>query len=386
MEVYVLNKEGKPLMPTKPVVARLLLNDKKAKVVRKNPFTIKMLVETTEYKQKVVAGMDTGSKKVGCAAIANNRVLYQSEIELRDDVSKKMLRRKMYRRTRRSRKIRYRKPRFNNRGKKGKIVPSIKSKIDSHLRERKLVESILPVSEWKVELASFDIHKIINPEVEGKEYQEGNQKGFYNVKAYVLHRDNYTCQHCKGKSKDKKLHVHHIKFGSKRGTNIPNNLITLCKTCHTDIHAGRMELKSKFSKTRRATEMGIIKSQLKKSDWEFEETFGYETKFKREQMLKLPKSHYVDAVSICCEEGEIVDLSDTVYFKKHVSKGDYRQTKGKRSEKKIPTGKLFGLRKFDFIKTLKGNGFVKGKRSIGFFAISDLDGNVINPSVNVKKY
>jgi hypothetical protein len=63
----------------------------------------------------------------------------------------------------------------------------------------------------------------------------------------------------------------------------------------------------------------------------------------------------------------------------------YQQTKGNHSEKQIPTGKLFGLRKFDYIQTPKGTGFVKGKRSTGFFAISDLDGKVISPSINVKK-
>ncbi|AKB74802.1 hypothetical protein MSLAZ_1541 [Methanosarcina lacustris Z-7289] len=65
--------------------------------------------------------------------------------------------------------------------------------------------------------------------------------------------------------------------------------------------------------------------------------------------------------------------------------GDYQQRTGKRSEKKMPTGKLFGLRKFDLVKTSKGIGFVKGKRSSGFFAISDLFGNKISDSVNVKK-
>lgn len=64
---------------------------------------------------------------------------------------------------------------------------------------------------------------------------------------------------------------------------------------------------------------------------------------------------------------------------------DYQQTKGKHSEKVIPTSKLFGLKKFDLIQTPKGIGFIKGKRSTGFFAISNLVGNVIGPSVNVKK-
>jgi 5-methylcytosine-specific restriction endonuclease McrA len=386
MEVYVLNKQGSPLMPTKPVIARLLLIGGKAKVIRKIPFTIKLLVDTTEYKQEVVAGMDTGSKTVGCAAIANGKIIYQSEVQIRQDVSKKMEQRRMYRRNRRNRKTRYRKARLQNRApirKEGKLAPSIESKVNSHLREKIFVESILPVSGWRVETASFDIHKISNPDVGELNYQKGSQKGFYNVKAYVLYRDGYQCQKCK--TQKGKLHVHHIVFRSNGGTNAPNNLITLCKSCHDKLHNGEFEIKGVRSKTKHATEIGIIKSQLKKRFDEFEETFGYETKFKREQILQLPKTHYYDAVAICCEEGEVVDLSTTVYFKKHVGKGNYQQRKGKHSEKVIPTGKLFGLRKFDCIQTPKGVGFIKGKRSTGFFAISDLDGNVISSSVNIKK-
>lgn len=82
---------------------------------------------------------------------------------------------------------------------------------------------------------------------------------------------------------------------------------------------------------------------------------------------------------------EVIDLDNTVCFKRHVVAGDYQQMRGPHSEKRIPTGKLFGVRKFDFIKTSKGIGFVKGKRSSGFFAISDLNGNMIHPSVNIKK-
>ena len=155
-------------MPTRPVIARLLLKEGKAKCIRRTPFTIKLLVDTTEYKQEVVAGMDTGSKTIGCAAITNGKVVYQSEIQIRQDVFKKMEQRKMYRRNRRGRKTRYRKARWQNRAsmrKNGRLAPSIKSKVDSHLREKKFVESILPVSRWKVETASFDIHKISNPEV-----------------------------------------------------------------------------------------------------------------------------------------------------------------------------------------------------------------------------
>jgi hypothetical protein len=242
------------------------------------------------------------------------------------------------------------------------------------------MESILPISHLKVELASFDIHKISNPNVVN--YQEGSQLGFYNVKAYVLSRDEYKCQKCK--VKNVKLHIHHIVFKSRGGTNTPSNLITLCEACHKKLHEGDFELSCKRSKTKHATEVGIVKSQMMQRFGGFEVAYGYETKFKRENVLNLPKTHYFDAVSICCENTETVTPNAIVYYKKHVSKGDYQQTKGKRSEIKIPTGKLFGLRKFDYIQTPKGTGFVKGKRSTGYFAVSDLSGNRISSSVNVK--
>jgi len=132
------------------------------------PFTIKLTYDSPSYVQFTIGGMDTGTSKVGCAAIANGKVLYQSEITLRQDVSSKMEQRAIYRRSRIGRKTRYRECRFDNRAnsrREGRLAPSLKSKLESHLREKKFVESILPITKWKVELASFDIHKITNPYV-----------------------------------------------------------------------------------------------------------------------------------------------------------------------------------------------------------------------------
>jgi RRXRR protein len=103
MLVYVLNQREKPLMPCAPPKARALLKQGKAKVVRREPFTIKLLHGSSGYRQEVAAGMDTGSKAIGCAAIAHGQVLYQAEIALRQDVSGKMQQRAMYRKNRRGR-------------------------------------------------------------------------------------------------------------------------------------------------------------------------------------------------------------------------------------------------------------------------------------------
>ncbi len=316
-------------MPCSPTKARRLLNDGKAKVLRKTPFTLKLLYGSSGYKQPVIAGMDAGTQTLGCAAVTNGQVVYQSEVKLRTDVSKKMQQRAMYRRNRRGRKTRYRKARWRNRAsirKKGRIAPSVRSKIESHLREKKQVESILPITRWKVETASFDIHHLTNPKVSSLGYQEGGQKGYYNVKAYVLDRDGYRCQSGRKVEHDKVLQVHHKVFRSQGGTDTPDNLVTICRRCHEDLHAGMFELKARKSKTKHATEMGIVKAQLKKRLW-FEETYGYETKYKREQCLGLAKSHANDAVAICCKDGETVKL-DEVLPKRHDSAGDYQTNDG----------------------------------------------------------
>ena len=65
MFVYVLNKHGKPLMPCKPRKARILLKEKKAKVVNRTPFTIQLLYGSSGYKQPINLGVDAGSKYIG---------------------------------------------------------------------------------------------------------------------------------------------------------------------------------------------------------------------------------------------------------------------------------------------------------------------------------
>jgi hypothetical protein len=165
---------------------------------------------------------------------------------------------------------------------------------------------------------------------------------------------------------------------------MPGNLRVLCETCHNDLHARKFELIAKKSNTKHATEVGIVKAQMSRR-WNFEETLGFETKFKREQILKLAKTHYNDAIAICCEEGEIVQPAAHVYHKRHLASGDGQQTKGVRSEKRIPTGKLFGLKKHDFIRTPQGSGFIKGKRSTSYFALENILGDKVHASTNIKK-
>ena len=311
MVVYVLNYQGKPLMPCSPSKARKLLKSGKAIVKRRTPFTIRLINPCANRVQKVVAGMDTGAKVIGTAAIANGKSLYQAETNLRSkEIKGKMDQRRMYRRNRRSRKTAYRKARFLNRKNSTKLErlpPSVKHIIHAHLREKKIVESILPISHWIVETASFDIHKITNPDIKNEDYQNGRQKDFYNLKAYILSRDGYICQQCNGKIKNEILHVHHIVFRSHGGTNSPDNLVVLCENCHDKIHKNAnpekesLKLRKKVQKhTASATKVSIVKAQIQKLFGDFEETFGYITKFNRESQ-NLTKDHHIDALIIAAQ-------------------------------------------------------------------------------------
>ena len=241
--VYVLSKTGQPLMPTENhAKVRVLLKQQKAKVVHRCPFTIQLLYDSTDYTQPVSLGIDAGSRHIGVSATTETKVLYEADVTLRNDIVDLLSTRREARRTRRSRKTRYRKPRFNNRIRKdGWLAPSIQQKVDTHLTVVHKATGILPVNSITVETASFDIQKIKNPDIAGTGYQQGEQLDFWNVREYVLFRDGHKCQCCKGKSKDPVLNVHHIE-SRKTGGNAPNNLITLCETCHKGYHNGTASL------------------------------------------------------------------------------------------------------------------------------------------------
>lgn len=386
MFVYVISKDGQPLMPTRRFgKVRRLLKNKQARVIRRCPFTIQLLYEPeTEIVQEVVLGQDTGSKHVGTACIGNDKILYQSQVQLRTDIKSKMDNRRSFRRSRRNRKTRYRKPRFLNRTnstKKDRLPPSIRHKVQAHIDEIEFCKEILPVSKIVLEVSQFDTALMKNPAliseiVKRWGYQKGFDYGFSSRREAVLHRDNYTCQCC-GK-KNTRLEVHHIIFRSQGGTDDENNLITLCEDCHAGVHSENIVITKKPKKLnlKHATHMSIIRSQLLKKYPDAIETFGFVTKENRNQ-LSLPKEHYIDACVIA-SGGETFELNDTIFYKKRVAKGDYQLAKGSRGEQKIPVGKVQGFRKFDKVKYLGKEYFIKGRMSSGFGVLMNIFNNKID--------
>lgn len=392
--VYVISQNGQPLMPTENhAKVRILLKNKKAKVIKRCPFTIQLTYDSTNYTQDITLSVDSGSKHIGLSATTRSKVLFESDVELRNDIVNLLSTRRQNRRTRRNRKTRYRKSRFDNRKRKnGWLVPSIQNKVDSHLTVIRKVHDILPITKVIVEVASFDIQKIKNPMISGTEYQQGEQLDFWNVREYVLFRDGHICQCCKGKNKDKILNVHHIE-SRKTGGNAPNNLITLCETCHTGYHKGTVKLPKIIHRGmsfKDAAFMGIMRwafyNKLKEIYPNVNLTYGYITKNTRIKN-SLPKEHYTDARCISGNPKAI--SSGTVYYQKKVrchNRQIHKNTilKGGIRKRNQAPYNVMGFRLFDKVKWKGQTCFIFGRRSTGRMDLRLLNGTKINASVGYK--
>ena len=395
--VYVLDIDGNPLMPTnRHGKVRRLLKNNKAKVVKRCPFVIQLLYETGNIIQDISLGVDAGSKHIGISATTKENELYASNVELRNDIVDNISTRRQYRRSRRNRKTRYRKPRFNNRvksKKKGWLTPSIKQKIETHVRVVDNVTKMLPISRIVVECASFDIQKIKNPEIHNEQYQQGDQLGFWNVREYVLFRDNHTCQCCKGKSGNKILNVHHIE-SRKTGGDAPNNLITLCEYCHKKYHEGKIKLPEKIkrgAKFNDAAFMGIMRwafyNQVKEKYNNVSMTYGYITKNTR-ITNNLPKEHYIDAR--CISGNPLAKPLGYYFYQKKVRCHNRQIHKAKILKGGIRKNNqakyiVKGFRLFDKVLYKGIECFIFGRRTSGSMDIRLLDRTKINAGVTYKK-
>ena len=397
LKVFVLNMRGQPLMPCSPPKARKLLRAGKAVPVRRTPFVIQLTVPTGETKQPITLGVDAGYKHVGLSATTAKEELLASEVELRQDVTGLLSNRLALRRARRNRKTRCRAPRFANRVRsehKGWLAPSVENRIQAHISRIEAVCRVLPITKIVIETASFDIQKIKNPEVEGTDYLQGDQLGFWNVREYVLFRDGHVCQACKGRSKDLILNVHHIE-SRKTGGDAPGNLITLCEACHKAYHAGKLK---QFSPRRGAsfraeTFMGIMRwtvlNRLRERHPELPvtNTYGYLTKHKR-IVEGLPKTHCADAFCIAGvldakRRGEYLFQKQTRRHNRQIHKLTILKG-GVRKRHQAPY-LVHGFRLFDKVLCKGEVGFIFGRRSSGAFDVRRLNGTKISAGISYKK-
>lgn len=401
--VYVLSKNGTPIMPTNNhAKVRLLLKHGKAKVVNRTPFTIQLLGTSKTFIQDVTLGVDAGSKYVGLSATTTKKELFAAEIRPRNDVVDLLSTRREIRAIRRNRKIRHRKARYNNRihsKHKGWLAPSIEVKIWNHIQGIKLAIRVLPVTKIVVETAEFDLQKLKavgggEALPVGKDYQLGEQYGYYNVRQYALHRDGYKCVCC-GANKNVKLHVHHLE-SRKVGGNAPDNLLTLCESCHRAYHAGKLNLplrKRKLKSTRDAIFMGIMRRTLMLRLVKLfprigiSETRGCITKYWRERSGIL-KSHINDAFVIAKNlDAKRLDKSLLIIPKRQHNRQIHKCTINKGGKRKLNQSPkyVFGYQLFDRVLCLGQVGFIFGRRSSGSFNVRKLDGSIIRTDITYKK-
>ncbi len=335
MSVFVLDKHKKPLMPCTADLgfcqkrARLLLERGRARVHRVTPFTIRLVdrLQEDSVLQPLRIKLDPGSKTTGIALVRDAEsvdaqtgevqktahVLSLFELAHRGrQISEALTSRRTHRRLRRG-QLRYRAPRFDNRGNKGKgwLAPSLQHRVDTTLAWVKRICALAPVTAISQELVRFDLQALENPEIEGVQYQQGTLAG-YEVREYLLEKWSRTCAYCG--AKDTPLQIEHIHPKAKGGSNRISNLTLACAPCNTKKAALPIEvflakqperLKRIQAQAKRPLKDAaavnatrwVLANALKASRLPLELASGGQTKFNRHQ-LGIPKTHALDAACV----------------------------------------------------------------------------------------
>ena len=270
--VYVLNKDGKPLMATtRGGRVRYLLKEKKARVVSTTPFTIQLNYDTPDVTQDLILGIDPGRTNIGVAVIKEDgSCIFSAHLETRNkDILLLMQKRAAFRRShrtldrRRKRQrhakaagttiaegsverllpgyekpivcnyIRNKEARFNNRKRPaGWLTPTANHLLQTHINLIAKVAKFLPITKVVVELNRFAFMAMDNPNIRRWEYQQGPLYGKGSVEDAVYAQQDGHCLFC-GEPID---HYHHIVPRHKGGSETLANRCGLCAKHHDLVH------------------------------------------------------------------------------------------------------------------------------------------------------
>lgn len=315
-KIFVIDSEKRPLDPIHPAQARQLLRNQKAAIFRRFPFT---LILKESHRDSPVQGLqlkiDPGAKHTGIALVNDiiGEVVFAAELKHRGFVIREALTsRRQLRRSRRNRKTRYRQPRFLNRNRpKGWLPPSLQSRIENIKTWVERLRKFAPIEAISQELVRFDMQLMRNPDIQGKEYQQGTLAG-YETREFLLEKWNRECAYCG--AKDVALQIEHIQPRAKGGSNSITNLTLSCQKCNTK--KGSKDVKEFLNKDPVKQEKILRKTQkslsdaasvnatrfalletLKSTGLPVETGSGGLTKFNRCQQ-RLPKTHWLDAACV----------------------------------------------------------------------------------------
>lgn len=234
--VFVLSNTQKPLMPCRPARARKLLTAGRAAVYRLHPFTIILKDRADGDTQDIELKVDPGSKTSGVALIGHFEqqgavTLWGANLNHRGQAIKDALEsRRSLRRGRRGRKTRYRQARFLNRTRNaGWLPPSVESRVNNLESLARKLAARCPITSASVELVKFDTQAMVNPEISGTDYQQGELAG-YEVREYLLEKWHRTCAYCGVQNVP--LQVEHIVPRANGGSDRVSNLTLACPPCN----------------------------------------------------------------------------------------------------------------------------------------------------------
>ena len=373
--VYIVDKHGKPLMPTTRFGhVRKLLKEGKAVPISNSPFTIKLKYDIPGYTQPVYEGIDTGRENIGDAAsLENGENVFLADVRTNNkSIKKKMQDRAGFRRERRrhdrqskqrkakhdgieiqngdddtvrtkheckSKKISYpgaenpvthkviqgKEGKFNNRKRPdGWITPSARQVIQITMNEIRQTAKILPVSHINLERVSFDFQKLENENIKAWEYGKGPLYGYKSYKDYINDEQHGKCLIC---GKKRIEYYHHINPQRNGKYDHVCNIAGLCYDCHygpDGVHncqetADRLEELKSAAKQK--YQVGLLNSVIPKL---IEEVSAYcekngivftitdgKTTAETREKYGLQKDHCIDAYAISLA-GRDVDKANVV--------------------------------------------------------------------------
>lgn len=357
MAVFVLDNQGKALMPCTEKRARLLLARGRARVHHLVPMVIRLVdrqAAACEF-QPLRLKLDPGSKTTGLALVRDVQSVEMATGEIRcgvavvsllelvhrgRQISEALTARRQMRRRRRS-NLRYRAPRFLNRGNTGKgwIAPSLRHRVDTSMAWVRRIQRWAPVRSISSELVRFDMQALQNPEISGVEYQQGTLFG-YELREYLLEKWGRQCAYCD--AKDTPLQIEHIRPKALGGSNRASNLTLSCQCCNQKKAARSIEDFLARDKNRldrilaqakkplrdaaavNATRWALANA-LKSTGLPVELASGGRTKFNR-RTLGVPKTHALDAACVG-QVGFIQDWSQPMLTLRAAGRGSYQRTR-----------------------------------------------------------
>lgn len=340
-KVFVLDKKKRPMMPTHPARARLLLKTGRAVVHKRMPFTIRLKDRDGGAVQPVRMKIAPSRTTTGIAIIREYgnvaEVLHLSVLLHKPDVRKAMAQRYNYRRRRRRVNLRYRPPRFNNRSRqKGWLPPSLRSRVNGVSSWVKRYSQLVPLVAVSVETAFFDPEKFQNPETDGVVYEKGKFMG-YEVREYLLLKWGRRCAYCGAEGV--KLQVEHIIPTSRNGTSRVSNLTLACRKCNvkkgnkTAAEFGYPKIQAQAGQKPKKdiTAVGItrwaIYRAVKATGLEVEIGTRGRTKYNRIR-LRLPKHRAMEALCVgISTQNQFVGVEKATVLKiQAMGRGQYRRT------------------------------------------------------------